>query len=85
MTPPHSRITGNTLFATYVLGYALSITALVIDIHRGGALLTVLGFVSCLGLSTHLLYQLARAMAFNPMGARLAPVPVRCDRRELAA
>jgi hypothetical protein len=84
MTPPHSRITGNTLFALYVLGYALAIAALVIDISRGGVL-TFLGFASCLGLSTHLLYQLARAMAFSPMGARLAPEPVRYDRRELTA
>lgn len=77
MTPPHSRITGNALFATYVLGYALAILALVVDIQRGGALLTALGFAGCLGLTTHLLYAVARAMAFSPTGTRLAPAPAR--------
>jgi hypothetical protein len=87
MTPPHSRITGNKIFAAYLLGYAFAIGALVLDIQRGGALLTLAGFATTLGLTLHLLYRMAQAMAFSPTVARLAPVPMSLspDRQGMAA
>ena len=85
MTLSSSRINDNKLFAVYVLGYALAIAALVIDIQRGGVLFTLIGFATCLGLSTHLLHRMARAMAFSPTGARLAPVRMSQGGRSMAA
>jgi hypothetical protein len=85
MTPPHSRSTGNTSFTVYVLGYVLAITALVLDPHPGRGLFTLFGFVLSLGLTTYLLYGMARAVAFNLTTARLDPMPVRHDRQSLSA
>lgn len=72
-TPPNSLKT----FALYALGYALTIASLLLDIRYGGAIFALVGFVSSVVVTTHLLYRAARAMAFSPTAARLQAVPVR--------
>lgn len=72
-TPPN---TGKT-FAMYALGFALTITALILDIRQGGEIFAVMGLMGSIMLCTPLLYRAARAMAFSPTVARLQTVPVR--------
>jgi hypothetical protein len=72
-TPPNS----NKTFAVYALGFALTITALVLDIRQGGAIFSVASLMGSLMMSTLLIYRAARAMAFSPTVARLQTVPVR--------
>lgn len=74
MTTPPS--TGKA-FAMYALGFALTITALLLDIRQGGALFALAGLTGSLMLSALLLYRAARAMAFSPTAARIQTVPVR--------
>ncbi|AKI99314.1 hypothetical protein ATI61_12438 [Archangium gephyra] len=71
-TPPNSFKT----FAMYALGYALTIAALLLDIRYGQAIFALVGFVSSVAVTTHLLYRTARAMAFSPTADRLQPVAV---------
>lgn len=71
-TPPNSIKT----FAVYALGYAIAIASLLLDIRYGEAIFALVGFVSSLVVTTHLLYRAASAMAFSPTAARLQPVPV---------
>ena len=72
-TPPNS---GKT-FAVYALGFALTITALILDIRQGGAIFAVAGFMGSIIISAFLVYRAARAMAFSPTGARVQSIPVR--------
>jgi hypothetical protein len=60
----------------YGLGYALASISVVVDIHRGGVLLTLLGLAVSLVLTTLLLVRVARAMAVSPTAAQLAPAPL---------
>jgi hypothetical protein len=72
-TPPAS---GST-FAVYALGFALTITALILDIRLGGSLFALAGFAGSLMISALLIYRAARAMAYSPAAARIQTVPVR--------
>jgi hypothetical protein len=72
-TPPN---TGKT-FAAYALGFALIITALILDIRQGGAIFAIASLMGSIMMSALLLHRAAREMAFSPTGARLQTVPVR--------
>jgi hypothetical protein len=72
-TPP---ATGRT-FAGYALGFALTITALLLDIRHGGAIFPLVALSGSLIITTLLLYRVARAMAYSPTAARLRTVPLR--------
>jgi hypothetical protein len=71
-TPP---ATGRT-FAGYALGFALTITALLLDIRHGGELFLLIALSGSLIITTLLLYRVARAMAFSPTAARPRTLPV---------
>ncbi|PTL84771.1 hypothetical protein [Vitiosangium sp. GDMCC 1.1324] len=65
MNPPPAS-SGRSL-TLYALGYALAILSVVLDVHGGGVLFAFLGLMGSILLTTLLLYQLARAMAYSPM------------------
>jgi hypothetical protein len=71
MTPPPAS--GIKTLAVYALGYTLTIVLLVLDIRHGGTLFTFLGFAVSFAITTHLLYRVARAMAFSPTAAPMEP------------
>ncbi|MCY1073215.1 hypothetical protein [Archangium lansingense] len=71
-TPPNS----NKTFALYALGYALTIASLIVDVRLGSAIFALIGFAGSLVITTRLIYQAARAMAYSPTPARLQMVPV---------
>lgn len=73
------------VFVMYTLGYALAIAALLLDIRYGRAIFALIGLASSLAMTTHLLYRVARAMAFSPAAAHLRTAPMRAGRQRVAA
>ncbi|HYO71946.1 MAG TPA: hypothetical protein VEU33_38300 [Archangium sp.] len=64
-------------FAMYALGYAITIAALLLDIRYGQAIFALVAFVGSIAVTSHILYQAARAMAFSPTEDRLQPIALR--------
>ena len=84
MTPPHSS-SGSKSFAAYVVMYAIALSTLVLDIHRGGVHFTVLGILSSILLTGLIAYRMAQAMVGGSTNSRLQPVSVRVPQQGQAA